>query len=276
MTNARHGKQTLAQGVHGIVALEYADAAARTGDTTLQAYDKYKVAKQLDNGSCWLLINHDPVTWQDLGAGVPASHGTTHEDGGADEIDVTGLSGLLADPQTPATHASTHERAGSDEIDGDHLDVDYTPTNYAPDITPPEAAHVDDLAAHLAGIDNALLPYSDKAGSSIDTTTTSTTDVLVDSMTITPPAGTYAVWFAGSTENGNYPRENLMSIYAGGVREEDSEVHSSWYRSDIPSAFCCVAKVTVNGSQAIEGRWRVSSGTGLMRHRTLLIIEVRP
>jgi hypothetical protein len=95
-------------------------------------------------------------------------------------------------------------------------------------------------------------------------------------MTITPPAGTYAVWFAGSTENGNYPRENLMSIYAGGVREEDSEVHSSWYRSDIPSAFCCVAKVTVNGSQAIEGRWRVSSGTGLMRHRTLLIIEVRP
>jgi len=37
---------------------------------------------------------------QSSGGGGPSGpHAATHEDGGADEIDVTGLSGLLADPQ---------------------------------------------------------------------------------------------------------------------------------------------------------------------------------
>lgn len=43
-------------------------------------------------------------------------HKSSHELGGADELDVTGLSGVLATPQTPATHASTHEPGGADEI----------------------------------------------------------------------------------------------------------------------------------------------------------------
>jgi hypothetical protein len=38
------------------------------------------------------------------GGGSVAPHHTTHEDGGSDEISVTGLSGLLADPQTPLAH----------------------------------------------------------------------------------------------------------------------------------------------------------------------------
>lgn len=36
-----------------------------------------------------------------------ADHSASHENGGSDEIDVTGLSGLLADPQTPLAH--THD-----------------------------------------------------------------------------------------------------------------------------------------------------------------------
>lgn len=51
------------------------------------------------------------------------------------------------------------ERAGADELDGDHLDIDMTPTAYVPDTTPAEAANVDDLAAHLYGIDVALGKY---------------------------------------------------------------------------------------------------------------------
>lgn len=54
------------------------------------------------------------------------------------------------------SHASDHERGGADEIDGDHLDIDLTPDNYTPTIDPAEAAHVDDLAAHLGGIDDEL------------------------------------------------------------------------------------------------------------------------
>jgi hypothetical protein len=43
-------------------------------------------------------------------------HASNHENGGSDEIDVTGLSGVLADPQTPAAHATTHQDLGADEI----------------------------------------------------------------------------------------------------------------------------------------------------------------
>lgn len=56
----------------------------------------------------------------------------------------------------PATHASSHVKDGSDEVNGDHLDIDFTPQHYIPDTLPAEASDVDHLAAHLAGIDNAL------------------------------------------------------------------------------------------------------------------------
>ena len=51
-------------------------------------------------------------------------------------------------------HDSRHERAGADQIDGDHLDIDWNPTNYTPDASPAEAGSVNDLAAHLKGLDD--------------------------------------------------------------------------------------------------------------------------
>lgn len=47
---------------------------------------------------------------------TPLAHAASHENGGSDEIDVGGLSGVLADAQTPATHASMHENGGAGEI----------------------------------------------------------------------------------------------------------------------------------------------------------------
>lgn len=44
-------------------------------------------------------------------------HACLHEDGGADEINVDDLSGLLADGQTPLGHHVSHENGGTDEID---------------------------------------------------------------------------------------------------------------------------------------------------------------
>lgn len=43
-----------------------------------------------------------------------------------------------------------------DDIDGDRIDIDWDPTHYTPDASPPEAFDEDDLTAHLAGIDNEL------------------------------------------------------------------------------------------------------------------------
>jgi hypothetical protein len=52
--------------------------------------------------------------WAD--AGTPGAHASSHENGGADEIDVTGLSGVLADAQTPASHAHAGEDITSGTI----------------------------------------------------------------------------------------------------------------------------------------------------------------
>lgn len=49
-------------------------------------------------------------------AGAPSAHATTHQNGGSDEISVTGLSGLLGDPQTPLGHKASHQNGGTDEV----------------------------------------------------------------------------------------------------------------------------------------------------------------
>lgn len=54
---------------------------------------------------------------------------------------------------TASTPAAQRTAMGVASSDGDHLDITFTPTNYTPDTTPDEADDVDDLAAHLAGID---------------------------------------------------------------------------------------------------------------------------
>lgn len=51
---------------------------------------------------------------------------------------------------------NTNNALDGSVLDGDQIDVDFTPSNYTPDATPAEASDVDDLAAHLNGIDNAL------------------------------------------------------------------------------------------------------------------------
>ena len=63
-------------------------------------------------------------------------------------------------------HASTHVTGGSDEVDGDKLDIDWTPSNYTPTTSPSEADNVDNLTAHLAGIDAALATASGTPGGS--------------------------------------------------------------------------------------------------------------
>lgn len=53
-------------------------------------------------------------------------------------------------------HAATHLAGGGDEVDGDRLDVDWAPSRYVRDSSPPEAVSGSNLTAHLKGIDNAL------------------------------------------------------------------------------------------------------------------------
>lgn len=118
------------------------------------------------------------------------------------------------------------------------------------------------------------LPPSFQATATLDDTTVSAVDVVAVGMTLTPPAGTYLVWFSGSS--GADAGSVFESIYAGGVQVPSSEVRNSMGSSvglnSIP--FTSIAKVTVDGIQAIEGRWRVDGGTGTMHQRNLTALEV--
>lgn len=51
-----------------------------------------------------------------------ASHKARHQNGGADEVSVAGLSGELADNQPPKAHQATHQNGGADEINLAGLD----------------------------------------------------------------------------------------------------------------------------------------------------------
>lgn len=71
------------------------------------------------------------------GGGSPSGHAASHENGGSDELDVTGLSGELADPQPPKTHASSHQSGGGDAIKlddfaapDDNTDLDASSTKH--------------------------------------------------------------------------------------------------------------------------------------------------
>lgn len=102
----------------------------------------------------------------------------------------------------------------------------------------------------------------------VDTPTASPTDELVDSMSITPPQGSYLVSFTGSVEH-SAAGDTEVSVYAGGVQDAASE-----RRVKDSGAFACSALVTVNGSQAIEGQWRTSAPTATMHERHLVAIPV--
>lgn len=109
-------------------------------------------------------------------------------------------------------------------------------------------------------------------------TTTSTTDVLATAMTLTPAAGTYLVWFSSVVLPGSTGSQVPGSIYVGGVQVAASERPVARGGSQTFGAqygFACSARVVVNGSQAIEGRWRITGGgTATMYHRTLKLLKV--
>jgi hypothetical protein len=100
-------------------------------------------------------------------------------------------------------------------------------------------------------------------------------DTLVAGMSITPVAGTYLVWFSGAIRNTAATATIHCSIYSGGAKSSASERDWSAQGAQMDTtAFCCVAKVVVDGVQAIEGRWRTTSGTAEMFERNIAILRV--
>lgn len=119
-------------------------------------------------------------------------------------------------------------------------------------------------------------PAATLAASTDDTTTASATDVVAALMTLTPAARTYLVTFSGSLDHSSNSSSIETSIWSAGSQAPSSERRFTRGagQGNVSSSFFCQAKVTVNGSQAIEGRWRTSGATATMHERVLSILEV--
>lgn len=143
-----------------------------------------------------------------------------------------------------------------------------------------------DAQGRVSAITPTALNLQDgEASATASTSTTSGTDVLMDSMTLTPSAGTYLVWFSTSLQSNNNNSVVFVSIYAGGSqvahtqRQARPRVNAAAglggsANVDIDTGIATNGKVTVNGSQAIEIRWRRTAGTATALQRTLNILKL--
>jgi hypothetical protein len=156
------------------------------------------------------------IAVSDLVTGAPpAAHATEHQNGGSDEISVTGLSGLLADPQTPSTHAHTssdvsdfaeavEDKIGTKVVAGTGISVAYNDTTGETEITnadpgsgatgaPAAATYITQTAD--AGLSNEFAMGSLATGIVKNTTTTGVPSIATATDIKTP---LYAVDAVGS------------------------------------------------------------------------------
>lgn len=110
-----------------------------------------------------------------------------------------------------------------------------------------------------------------EATANANITTTSTTDVLVTSMTVTPARGKYLAFFNCVQNSSSATATTTFSIYAGGTQITSSETFNIRDSSTGRPPICIAGvPVEVNGSQAVEARWRTSTGTATMYGRRTL------
>ncbi len=106
-------------------------------------------------------------------------------------------------------------------------------------------------------------------------TTNSTTDTLMGSMTLTPASGTYLGIFNTDCSSSADDVALSASFYLNGIQLPETE------RTVIPRSNGAIGReilstqavLSPNGSQPVEVRWRVSSGTGTSNNRSLHLLQ---
>lgn len=127
---------------------------------------------------------------------------------------------------------------------------------------------------------HALSLTSSRVASVSLLTTASTTYTLLDTLTITPAAGTYMVTTRANVGATSNNRLISVAIFSGGSIISDSQVqtnirtgNNTFTSSDIITLYTD-AIVTVNGAQAIETRWNTSAGTASCQGCAITILRV--
>lgn len=111
-----------------------------------------------------------------------------------------------------------------------------------------------------------------------DITTSSGTDVLMTSMTLTPGAGDYLAVFSTSVHNDTAGALVRCSLYVNSVQQAHTEREILAEGSLLPPGFqhllATNAHLSVGAGEDVEVHWHVSAGTGTAGRRTLNLFPI--
>jgi hypothetical protein len=110
--------------------------------------------------------------------------------------------------------------------------------------------------------------------SSTTFTTSSATMVAVTGMTVTPASGTWAAWINTSIKISVNNALAKTQIFKDGVAVADSLRDTTASGGNMDTMLSTMSVISVNGSQAIDMRAAVSSGSLEVQERTLLLIRL--
>ena len=187
------------------------------------------------------------------GEATPAPHAGSHEAGEDDELDVTGLSGLLADEQDPVNHAADHQNGGGDEISVTGL------SGLLADAQTVEIAKAGSLVGtrkrvNLIEGSNVTLTVTDNGGSD-------RVDVTVAASGGSSNERTYAVQTGGSSVATHPTKVDLPGLSAFSVSATGTyllEVRGKFLRNPshtTANLYCDVSVVTGSITKAQEMYW---------------------
>jgi hypothetical protein len=107
--------------------------------------------------------------------------------------------------------------------------------------------------------------------------TTSKSDIMITEFSITPQAGTYAIWYNASTYYTTTPKGHWWSIYSGGSKITDSERRQDTAHSNQTMVDATMTIKQVSGAQTVDIRVRCdTTGTLTVNGRSLILIRLGP
>lgn len=110
--------------------------------------------------------------------------------------------------------------------------------------------------------------------SSTPFSTTSSTDVLIPGMSVTPVSGRYAVWFNGDIDITQNNRLAQCVIKKGVATDEKTRRVAQGVSSNFNTSFHTIGIVNVNGSETVEVLINISSGNLTIVGRSLILIRL--
>jgi len=123
-----------------------------------------------------------------------------------------------------------------------------------------------------ANIASGIVNY--KVTSATPFATTSATDVLITGFTVTPQAGTYAVWFNGEVIIGSNNTDMFCTVYNGGVAITDSQRSAQGVGSNWNGTISTMTTSQFNGTNACDVRVRRTGGNLTINQRSLILIRL--